>query len=59
MHEAMDQKFDLVLNAIDKLAKNSDNVNNDRVANMAAHDRFETRITVVEKKLEFKPASNY
>ena len=25
MHEAMDQKFDQVLNAIDKLAKNSDN----------------------------------
>ncbi len=48
-----------ILSAIDGLARNMNNVNSDRAANMAAHDRFEGRITVIEKKLELKPAGSY
>ena len=57
-HELQEMKNE-ILTAIDGLARNMNNVNADRVANMAAHDRFETRITVIEKKLELKPAGSH
>ncbi len=51
------KKTSEILNAIDSFAKKVDNVEIEQTANLAAHDRFETRITRVEKHLDLKPAS--
>jgi hypothetical protein len=54
--DELDKKFDQVLTAIDGLAKKVDNLDHEFVANLGAHDRFETRITKIEKQLNPKPA---
>lgn len=52
----LEEKFDnlssdvkLLLNSVDGLARKVDNLSSELVANQAAHDRFETRITDLEK----------
>lgn len=54
--DEMEQKFDQVLTAIDGLAHKLDKQEMDFVSNIAAHDRFEERITKVENQLNPKPA---
>jgi hypothetical protein len=49
------QKMDRILNAVDGLAKSVNDMKAEFASNMAAHDRFETRITRVEKQLELDP----
>ena len=45
-----------ILGAVDAVVKKLDNIEHAFVSNLAAHDRFEKRITRVEKKLELSPA---
>ena len=40
-----------VVNTLDKVAQQLNNIEQSFVFNMAAHDRFEIRISTVEKKL--------
>ncbi|MFH0950910.1 MAG: hypothetical protein V1765_00340 [bacterium] len=42
-------------NTMDVVVKKLDNIEHFFVSNMVAHDRFETRITRVEKHLDLKP----
>ena len=48
-----------ILASNDKLSKKLDNIEHSFVSNLAAHDRFEKRITRVEKHLELSPVSDY
>ena len=57
--DVLEVKFDKMMSVLDGVAKDLKDIKSDRVANMAAHDRFEERITVIEKKLELKPAGSY
>lgn len=43
------QKFDTLLTAVDKIVKDYDDHKIEHVANLAAHDRLDTRITKLEK----------
>ena len=45
-----------LLTAVDGLAKKVDNLDSEFVVNLAAHDRFETRITKLEKSPRPLPA---
>jgi len=47
-----------ILSAIDGLAKEVKDMKEEQVFNIAAHDRFEERITRVEKKLNLNPATS-
>jgi len=44
-----------VLTAMDAIVKKLDNIEHAFVSNMAAHDRFENRITRLEKHLNLSP----
>ena len=57
--DEMNEKFDQVLTAIDGLAKSVKDMKEEQVFNIAAHDRFEERITRVEKKINLNPVTNY
>jgi len=49
--EEMNEKFDEVLSATDAVMKKLDNIEHAFVANQAAPDRFEKRLTRIEKHL--------
>jgi len=49
--EEMNKKFDEVLSATDAVMKKLDDIEHAFVANQAAHDRFEKRLTRIEKHL--------
>lgn len=53
--EEMNKKFDQVLTAVDSVVKKLNNIEHAFVSNLVAHDRFEKRITKVEKHLELSP----
>lgn len=53
----MDQKFDLVLSAVDAVMHKLDKMEHTYVSNQAAHDRYEKRITRTEKELGLSPYS--
>ena len=62
--EKVEEKFDLVLQAVDGITVKHQEIETERTANIGAHDRIEAdivktnkRITVVEKKLEAIPAA--
>jgi len=57
--EEFDEKFEGLLEVLDAVVKKLDNIEHSFVSNMAAHDRFETRITRVEKHLDLKPYLGY
>lgn len=44
---------------MDAVIKKLDNIEHSFVSNLAAHDRFEARISKVEEKLELKPNPGY
>ena len=50
------QKTDEILTAIDGVVKDNDDIKIEQTSNIAAHDRFEKRITRVETRLNLKPA---
>lgn len=54
----MDQKFDAVLGAVDTVVKKLDNIEHAFVSNLAAHDRFEKRLTRIEEHLNLNPMFN-
>jgi len=41
-------------NNMDRIVKKLDNIEHAFVSNMAAHDRFETRISTIETRLDLK-----
>jgi hypothetical protein len=47
----MHNKFDQVLTAVDGLAKKFDNFHAEMAANQAAHDRFESSISDLKKRV--------
>jgi hypothetical protein len=49
--DKMDVKFDTMLNTLDGIAKDVKDIKTEYVSNIAAHDRFEKRITKVERKV--------
>lgn len=51
MEKKFDNKLDTLLTVVDGLAKNLSDNQVERIANIAAHDRFEARIATVEKHL--------
>ena len=58
LEDKMATKFDVVLTAVDGLAKKFDNFSAEMAANQAAHDRYEealatlkSRVTALERKL--------
>lgn len=59
--EMMEMKADVkkLLTAVDGLAKKTENADLSSVSNQAAHDRFENRITRIEKAHNLKPLFNY
>lgn len=57
--EEMDKKFDKVLTVADAIRKKLDNIEHAFVSNLAAHDRFEKRLTRIEKHLELSPMFDY
>jgi len=56
--ETMATKEDInkVLNALDKVIKDNDDIKVEQTANVAAHDRFEKRLTNIEGHVNLKPA---
>jgi hypothetical protein len=48
-----------ILASNDKLAKKLDDIEHAFVTNQAAHDRYEERITRIEKHLDLKPLFDY
>ena len=54
-----DEKFEGLLEVLDAMAKKLDNIEHSFVSNMVAHDRFETRITKIEKHLDLKTDPRY
>ena len=46
-----------ILHAVDGLAKNTGDIKEEFISNIGAHDRFEKRMTRIEKSLELKPAT--
>jgi len=63
--ESLDEKMDHIkdgvgklLTVADGLAKKVDDIEHAFVTNMAAHDRFEKRITRIEKELKLQPLFN-
>ncbi|MFH0840570.1 MAG: hypothetical protein V1865_01105 [bacterium] len=57
--DKMNEKFDQVLTAVDGVVKRLDNIEHSFVSNMAAHDRFEGRITKIEKHFDLKADPGY
>lgn len=53
--QEMDGKFDQVLTAVDKVMVKLDNIEHAFVSNLAAHDRFEERISRLEQHLNLSP----
>lgn len=49
------QMKDEILASNDKLSKKLDNIEHAFVSNQAAHDRYEKRITRIEKHLDLSP----
>ena len=45
----MNEKFDEVFTVMDSIVKKLDNIENNFLSNQIAHDRFEQRITKLEK----------
>lgn len=45
-----------LVTAVDSVVYELKSMNSDLTANIGAYDRFETRITKIEKHLDFKPA---
>lgn len=54
--DALADSMSDVLTSLDGLAKGLSDINHEFAANLGAHDRFETRITKIEKHLDLKPA---
>lgn len=48
-----------ILSSNDKLMKKLDNIEHAFVSNQAAHDRFENRLTRIEKTLNLSPLFDY
>jgi tetrahydromethanopterin S-methyltransferase subunit G len=48
----MDEKFDKVLTAVDGVAKKLENIETELLSNQVAHDRFENRFVIIEKRLD-------
>ncbi|MFA5318658.1 MAG: hypothetical protein WC323_04300 [Patescibacteria group bacterium] len=46
----LDQAVDKIITAVDGLAKKTEKVQDEQTANIAAHDRFEGRITKLEQQ---------
>ena len=57
--DILDEKFDGMIEVLDTVAKKLDNIEHSFVSNMVAHDRFENRITRVEKHLDLKTDPGY
>ena len=57
--EEFDEKFESLLEVLDAMVKKLDNIKHSFVSNMVAHDRFENRITRVEKHLDLKADPGY
>jgi hypothetical protein len=55
-NQEFQQKTDEILTAIDGVVKDNDDIKIEQTANVAAHDRFEKRITRVETHLNLEPA---
>jgi len=55
--EVFEKKTDEILTAIDGVVKDNQDIKIEQTANIAAHDRFETRITRVENHLDLKLVS--
>ena len=53
--DELNQKFDSVLSAVDAVMHKLDNIEHSFVSNMAAHDRFEQRISNIEVHLGLNP----
>ena len=54
--ERIKQEIHKVLEVLDGFAKKIDTVEIEQTSNIAAHDRFEKRISHVETRLNLKPA---
>lgn len=54
----LNDKFDSVLNAVDNVVQKLDNIEHAFVSNLAAHDRFEQRISNIEQHLGLNPYSH-
>lgn len=52
MDEKIDKKFDRVLTAVDGVAKKLENIETELLSNQTAHDRFENRFIIIEKRLD-------
>jgi len=50
---------DSLVNSMDSQKKKLDNIEHAFVSNQAAHDRFEKRLTRLEKHLELNPLFDY
>ena len=57
--DVLDEKFEGVMEVLDVVVKKLDNIEHSFASNMVAHDRFENRITKIEKHLELKPNPGY
>ena len=62
--EKVEEKFDLVLQAVDGITVKHQEIGTERTANIGAHDRIEAditktnkRVTTIEKKLEAIPVA--
>lgn len=55
LDKKISDKMDTILNAVDGLAKNVNDMRDEFTSNIAAHDRFEKRISRTEKQLNLKP----
>lgn len=48
-----------ILGAVDSVIKKLDNIEHAFVSNLAAHDRFEKRLSRIEKHLQLSPSHDY
>ncbi len=46
--EELNKRFDEILGLLDKTTKDNETIKQEQTANVAAHDRFENRITSLE-----------
>ncbi|MDP3900060.1 MAG: hypothetical protein Q8Q23_03190 [bacterium] len=53
--EEFEEKTNEIISIMDGFAKKVENVEIEQTSNIQAHDRFEERITKVEKQLDLKP----
>lgn len=56
LEEKMDKRFNEVLKAIDRVMKEYETVKQEQTVNIAAHNRYEKRLTNIEGHLDLEPA---